>query len=384
MPRRGRYFGRTNEGRENVKTGIIRTFLATALVLASVHSRFAIAEKYIEVSREGVNNEVTLFDVDSLKVDPATKGVEFKYRSVSDAISGSGKSVLEYTAIAWCRRMSMWVLRVDGVTPGYKFLVREFYKDGKGWVEYPYILVTNFGESSGKLLAAACDAGQPNAMDEFMQPAADTDCLSAKNPFTKASCSTSSEMRGDMALLVRRIEAVGERCGNKAQLKGELASASGGLRYCFGGDKCIRRQLRDMSFAVNKDARELEKWESSGSPQPFPIGMVCSAESELKMREEQKMARNSQQEAVNKTTEAFFACAQKSIAKLDDKRSDAAVIAKVVYRPCSEEFYDALAAKRKRDGIRDGMSDIDELKREFEDKLLEMVLTNRSSAGKGK
>jgi hypothetical protein len=328
----------------------------------------ASAEKYIEISRGDIANDVTLLDVDSPKVNPATKGVEFKYRTISDATLGSGKTVIEWTAVTWCRQMSMWDLRADSVYSGYKVPVQEFY---------PVVVVTNFGDRFGKLVAAACDVGQPKEIDELMRPLPGADCLNPKDAFSKAACSTNSEMRGNMALLLRRIETIGAMCGNAVQLKGALAAASEGTKYCYGRDKCIRQQLGALISAVNADARELEKWEFSRSPQPFPIGKVCTAESQLKKWEQEKKERKAQLEAVSETTDEFFGCARKHVAKLDDRRSDAAVIAKVVYRPCSKEFYRALEA-------RDGKSDAEELKKSFEDQLLEMVLMNRAGAGKGR
>lgn len=354
-------------------SGFLLAAFATVLSMASPA---AFAEKYIEVSRGTISNDVTLFDVDSPKLNPATKGVEFKYRTVSDSVVGSGRSILEYTAIAWCSQMTMWILRVDGVGDGYKFPVKEYYKEGRGWTEYPLILVTNFYQLDGKLLAAACDVGDPAAMDQLMQPASESDCLNPKDAYSKTRCSTSSEMRGDMALLERRIDSIGQKCGNKVQLVKALESKTDFLKHCYGDDKCVWRQLRDVIFAINADVRELEKWESSGSPQPFPTGKICNAETELRQADLEKQSRNTKQERVSKTTDAFFACAKRNIAKLDDRKSDAAVIAKVVYRPCSKEFYDAEDARKERDG----KADSEQLKKNFEDKLLEMVLTNRAAA----
>lgn len=361
--------------------GVKRILLVSTLISTIIHPRFAIAERYIEISRSDFSNKVTLFDVDSPKVNPTTNGVEFKYRTVSDSVTPlapPGKVILEYTAVAWCRTMSLWDIRVDGVQSGYKSLVKEFYKVGRGWLDYPHLVVTNFNEPHGKLVAAACDIGDPHAMDELMQAA--PNCMNATDLFTKAACSTSTEMRGNMALLLRRIERIGDRCENMTQLKSALSLASQGLKYCYGNDKCIWQQLKQVAFAVQDDVRQLESWEASGSPPPFPIGKACSSVSVLKKQEEQKAKSNLQQETARKATEAFFACAKKNIAKLDDKRSDAAVIAKVIYRPCSNDFYDVFAARNEIDG----KSDLDEIKKEFEDKLLELVLTNRSSSGKGK
>lgn len=364
-----------------MKTASQNIFLTISVVVIAMVPLLASAEKYIEISRSDLTGQVTLFDVDSPRENLARKGVEFKYRTISDAPLQSGKkTVIEYTEVAWCHRMSTWTVRADAVGSGYKALIKEYYKDGVGWLEYPYVVVTNFGEPHGKLVAAACDAGQPKEMDELMQRPSDADCLNPKDEFTKAACSTSSEMLGDMALLVRRIEMVGARCGNVSRLKDSLSAASAGLKHCYGGDKCIRRQLADLVFAVNTDARELEKWESSGSPQPFPLGTVCTAESTLKKQERERKDRNARYEAVAKTADEFLGCARKNIAKLDDRRSDAAVVAKVVYRPCSTEFYRALDAIEARDG----KANAEELKKSFEDQLLEMVLTSRSGAGKGR
>jgi hypothetical protein len=350
--------------------------LAVFATLLSIASPAAFGEKYIEVSRGTISNDFTLFDVDSPKLSPATKGVEFKYRTVSDSVVGSGKSVLEYTAIAWCSQMTMWVLRADGVGDGYKFPVKEYYKEGHGWTEYPRIIVTNFSQREGKLLAAACDGGDPAAMDQLMQPSSESDCLNPKGAYLKTRCSTSSEMRGDMALLERRIDSIGQKCGNKAQLMKALESKTDLLKHCYGGDKCVWRQLSDVTFAINYDVTELEKWESSGSAQPFPTGTICNAETKIRQADLEKQSRNTKQERVSKTTDAFFACAKRNIAKLDDRKSDASVIAKVIYRPCSKEFYDAEDARKERDG----KSDSEQLKRNFEDKLLEMILMNRSTS----
>jgi hypothetical protein len=348
---------------------------AIAAILAAA-SPLALAEKYIEVSRDTFRNHVTLFDVDSPKLNPATKAVEFKYRTVSDSVMGSGTTILEYTAVAWCHQMTMWVVRVDGVGDGYKFPVKEYYKEGRGWTGHAYITVANFSHSDGKLLVAACDAGNPAAMDLFMQPPPDSYCLNPKNAYSETRCSTSSDMRGDMALLEKRIDIVGQKCGNKVWLEKALESKTNLLKPCYGGDKCVWRQLNDIIAAINTDVWGLEMWESSGSPQPFPAGTVCNAETKLRKADIEKQARNAKQEKVSMTTDAFFACAKRNIAKLDDRKSDAAVIAKVVYRPCSKEFYDAEDARKERDGE----ADSEQLKKNFEDKLLEMVLTNRSAA----
>lgn len=245
-----------------MKTASLNIFFTIGVAVVAMAPLLASAEKYIEISRSDLTNQVTLFDVDSPKENPATKGVEFKYRTISDAPLQSGKkTVVEYTEVAWCHQMSTWTLRADVVGSGYKALIKEYYKDGVGWLESPYIVVTNFSEPHGKLVAAACDAGQPKEMDELMQMP--PDCQNPKDAFSKAACSTSSEMRGDMTLLLRRIEMVGARCGNAAQLKGALLAASEGLRHCYGGDKCIRWQLADITSSVKADARELEVWESA-------------------------------------------------------------------------------------------------------------------------
>jgi hypothetical protein len=349
---------------------------ALFFVVLAAFANSALAEKYVEISRGAITNDVTLFDADSPKLNPATKGVEFKFRKISDSVVGSGKSVLEYTALGWCSKMTMWYLRVDGVGNGYKHHVKDYYKEGKGWTEYPMVIVANFRHPDGKLLAAACDGGDPAAMDILMQPLGDAECLSPKDPYLKTRCATSSETRADMSLLERRIDAVGQKCGNKPQLRRALEAKSDLLKYCYGGDKCVWDQLKDVVLAVNADLQELEKWESSGSPQPFPSGAICNAEPRLRQADADQQSWKVKHEMVSKTTDAFFACAKRNIAKLDDRKSDAAVIAKVVYRPCSKEFYEAEDARKERDG----KADSEQLKKGFEDRLLEMILTNRSAS----
>lgn len=106
---------------------------ATRALLQTYLPHPPMAEKYIKFSMKEYSNDVLLLDAHSPKSNPGNGSVEFKYRTVSsDSLFGSGKTTLEYTAIAWCRKMTMWILRVDGVYPGYQSLLEEYYIIGKG------------------------------------------------------------------------------------------------------------------------------------------------------------------------------------------------------------------------------------------------------------
>lgn len=348
-----------------------RYVVAAAAILLFVP--LAQAEKYIALPNAKLpSDDVTLIDVDSPKVNPATNGVEFKYRRTSS-------STLEYTAIAWCSQMTIWDMRVDGIGSDYKFLVEEFYKEGQGWVKFPHVYVANFYEPMGKLIAAACDAAQPTAMDEFLQTVDPAECLTTRDPYKKTMCYANPDERANVLLLSKRVSALGRKCGNSAKLDNIWAGQFERFSRCGSSSDCLKWSMGPVAAVINSDASELETWESNGSPQPFPIGKVCNAETNFKKLSDEEKNRTALQDAISKKSDAFFACAKRSIARLDDRHSDASVVTRVLYRVCSEEFYQFYKARKESDD----RTDSDALKKQLEDRLLELVLVNRSSA-KGK
>ena len=349
--------------------------VAAAAVFLTATS--ALAEKYVELpNAKWLSDDVTLIDVDSPKVNPATKGVEFKYRRSSPSMIGGGRSTLEYTAIAWCSQMTIWDIRVDGVGSSHRFPVEEFYKEGQGWLKIPHVYVANFFEPMGKLIAAACDAGQPAAMDEFLQVGNPAECITTLDPYKKTLCYANPDERASVLLLTKRVSAIGQKCGNSARLDKIWASQMERFSRCGSSPDCLKWSMGPVAAIINSDARELEIWESNGSPQPFPIGKVCNAETNFKKLSDDEKNRTALQDAISKKSEAFLACAKRNIAKLDDRHSDASVVMRAVYRPCSEEFYQFYKAHKE---IND-RSEPEALKKQMEDRLLELVLLYRSSS----
>ena len=177
--------------------------------------------------------------------------------------------------------------------------------------------------------------------------------------------------------------AADETCfGHRPEVR-QFGQARQNLGEPDGAVQSLRQQSRlfevvdgAVAAIINSDARELEIWESNGSPQPFPIGKVCNAETNFKKLSDDEKNRTALQDAISKKSEAFLACAKRNIAKLDDRHSDASVVMRAVYRPCSEEFYQFYKAHKE---IND-RSEPEALKKQMEDRLLELVLLYRSSS----
>lgn len=292
----------------------------------------AIAERFVAVHKSQISENVYSVDNDSFGQGSLKNGIYLRYRL------RTSMTTLQYSAVAFCEDFSLWTLKTDGVSAlGYTFPVEEYYKEPNGWIGRANVSAPLFTEGEGKVLAIACEAIRPEIIDRFLAPPAGDDCIAAKDPFTKAVCGSGGDARGNINLLRMRTDRVAAACGQGEYLKGEFQARMTALAICGGRELCSGFAMGGMMSPINQDFKRLIEWAARGSPQPFPVADVCQAGATLqKLASEQHGKAEAEAGRAQAETD-LLRCAKNAAQRLDDRVTDAKVVANASINSCSSE-----------------------------------------------
>lgn len=259
-------------------------------------------------------------------------GVSLKYRLRLNT------TTLQYSAVAFCDDFILWGLKVEGVSSeGYTFPVEENYREPNGWIGRVSVAAPLFTEGLGKIIDSACAVVRPDAIDRYLARPKGDDCIGSSDPFTKAVCASGGGARGNINLLKLRTFRVATACGETEYLQREFQARMATVANCGGNERCNGSVMGDMMLPINRDFHKLIEWEALGSPPPFPLADVCRAGPALRKIAIEKRAKAEAEVEREQAKTDLLRCAKNAAQRLDDKVTDAKLVANASVKSCSPE-----------------------------------------------
>ena len=130
--------------------------------------------------------------------------------------------------------------------------------------------------------------------------------------------------------------------------------------------------------AISRDFGALIQWEARGRPQPFPVADVCKAEAVLRLVAYENQQKNENDNARKNARDALQRCVVTAATKLDDKVTDAKLVADVAVKSCSKETNQLASVYVRIDSKQDWRPAIDSVR----DDTVPTILENRAKARK--
>lgn len=334
------------------------TRLALMACLAFLGSSEACAEDWFQVAAD--ERRTIEIDRDSVRRVGTTGFVELRWRTKNSlwlAVS---------TGSADCAR---WVLHEDETMVTAHIDKRSFRMVDDSAFNGPHF-ETFPGWSYGPQLRAACEMAVPGSIQQLTERRG-RDCESTADLIVmRQLCERDDLFRANYRLLEDRVFSLEESCGEDQEaLFKVLVDVALKAQKC-NTDKCATDAVQGAQIFASRDLENIYKWRRKNPTAPPPKGTCRMAEVSLA-----DIARRKADAVATVAFEDYRQCVERSVDKLDDRQSSAEVIARGLHSACTGEF-------NKAANLSSSFSSVEAkeaLYRQFEPKLIEVVLRHRSA-----